>query len=70
MYPVAAVYAVLHTLAFETWPHFVWSIWPPERGMEYVPDEEKTARWLPDVFFRGHHQRIDGEPNLDLEDKP
>ena len=69
MYPVAAVYAVLHTLAFETWPHFVWSVWPPERGMEYVPDEEKSQRWFPVVFFRGHSRRIDGETNIDLGDR-
>ena len=65
MYPVAAAYAILHTLAFETWPHFIYSIRPPACGVEYVPDNEKAPHWFPPIFFRGHERRIDEDVEHD-----
>jgi hypothetical protein len=68
MYPIAAVYAVLHTLAFEAWPHFVWSLWPPEPANEFVPVDDKRARLVPPLLFEGRIQTLDGQTPIDLED--
>lgn len=63
MYPVAALYAILHTIAFETWPHFVWSCWPPDGGEEFVPHEAKSARYIPPILFDGYIKQIHNTPN-------
>lgn len=67
MYPIAGAYAILHTLAFETWPHFIWSARPPARAKEFVPIDEKAPRWVPPLLFEGRVQTLDGQ-TIDLEE--
>jgi hypothetical protein len=58
LYPVFALYAALHMLAFETWPHFAWSDAVDEHAEEYVPQADKMERWFPPLFFDGIVRRV------------
>ena len=74
LWPVFTLYTVLHILAFETWPHFVWSKYPPFDAIEFVPFGAKSKRPIPPVIFDGYEQPVNRMPehgvaytNLDLE---
>ena len=62
LWPVFTVYAILHILAFETWPHFVWSRLPPVDAREFVPFGAKSKRPLPPVLFEGYEQPVNRSP--------
>ena len=58
MYPVVIAYAILHTLAFETWPHFIWSNTSPIDAEEFVPLKTNSPKWFPPVIFDGQIQKL------------
>ena len=53
LYPVFAAYAILYTLAFETWPHFHCADKPAEGAREFVPIGTKSMRLIPPILFEG-----------------
>ena len=58
LYPAFALYAVLHLIALERWPHFAWSDDVDEHAEEYAPAVDKTRRWFPPLFFDGYFRRV------------
>lgn len=53
LWPVFVLYVILHTLAFETWPHFTFSRQPAKDAEEFIPTEDKKLRYFPKIIFEG-----------------